>query len=215
MGLFDFFKTNGEIERELRKAQRKQQHRVENVIDNLDDKVKDYEKERDKVWEQAKIKLQSGQKAEAARLLNTYKSKQTLINQTERRKQYAERTLDKINSARDMKELTDSLGKLATMSDFSPEQMEENVETINMATDDINDMSKIFEKAMERDMEQLNRDMERTNGTAEEDDLMKALEAEVSGSLLGDKIMENTNIIPEKQEIDANTNEIRKLLENN
>ncbi|MBQ7403729.1 MAG: hypothetical protein IJW05_09845 [Lentisphaeria bacterium] len=215
MGLFDFFKTNGEIERELRKAQRKQQHRVENVIDNLDDKVKDYEKERDKIWEQAKIKLQSGQKAEAARLLNTYKSKQTLINQTERRKQYAERTLDKINSARDMKELTDSLGKLATMSDFSPEQMEENVETINMATDDINDMSKIFEKAMERDMEQLNRDMERTNGTAEEDDLMKALEAEVSGSLLGDKIMENTNIIPEKQEIDANTNEIRKLLENN
>ncbi len=215
MGLFDFFKTNGEIERELRKAQRKQQHRVENVIDNLDDKVKDYEKERDKVWEQAKIKLQSGQKAEAARLLNTYKSKQTLINQTERRKQYAERTLDKINSARDMKELTDSLGKLATMSDFSPEQMEENVETINMATDDINDMSKIFEKAMERDMEQLNRDMERTNGTAEEDDLMKALEAEVSGSLLGDKIMETTNTIPEKQEIDANTNEIRKLLENN
>lgn len=215
MGLFDFIKTKGEIERELRKAQRKQQHRVENVIDNLDDKVKDYEKERDKVWEQAKIKLQSGQKAEAARLLNTYKSKQTLINQTERRKQYAERTLDKINSARDMKELTDSLGKLATMSDFSPEQMEENLETINMATDDINDMSKIFEKAMERDMEQLNRDMERTNGTAEEDDLMKALEAEVSGSLLGDKIMESTNIIPEKQEIDANTNEIRKLLENN
>lgn len=215
MGLFDFIKTKKEIERELRMAQRKQQHRVENVIDNLDDKVKDYEKERDKVWEQAKIKLQSGQKAEAARLLNTYKSKQTLINQTERRKQYAERTLDKINSARDMKELTDSLGKLATMSDFSPEQMEENVETINMATDDINDMSKIFEKAMERDMEQLNRDMERTNGTAEEDDLMKALEAEVSGSLLGDKIMENTNIIPEKQEIDANTNEIRKLLENN
>lgn len=215
MGLFDFIKTKKEIERELRMAQRKQQHRVENVIDNLDDKVKDYEKERDKVWEQAKIKLQSGQKAEAARLLNTYKSKQTLINQTERRKQYAERTLDKINSARDMKELTDSLGKLATMSDFSPEQMEENVETINMATDDINDMSKIFEKAMERDMEQLNRDMERTNGTAEEDDLMKALEAEVSGSLLGDKIMETTNIIPEKQEIDANTNEIRKLLENN
>ena len=215
MGLFDFIKTKEEIKRELRMAQRKQQHRVENVIDNLDDKVKDYEKERDKVWEQAKIKLQSGQKAEAARLLNTYKSKQTLINQTERRKQYAERTLDKINSARDMKELTDSLGKLATMSDFSPEQMEENVETINMATDDINDMSKIFEKAMERDMEQLNRDMERTNGTAEEDDLMKALEAEVSGSLLGDKIMENTNIIPEKQEIDANTNEIRKLLENN
>lgn len=215
MGLFDFIKTKKEIERELRMAQRKQQHRVENVIDNLDDKVKDYEKERDKVWEQAKIKLQSGQKAEAARLLNTYKSKQTLINQTERRKQYAERTLDKINSARDMKELTDSLGKLATMSDFSPEQMEENVETINMATDDINDMSKIFEKAMERDMEQLNRDMERTNGTAEEDDLMKALEAEVSGSLLGDKIMENNNIIPEKQEIDANTNEIRKLLENN
>ena len=104
MGLFDFIKTKKEIERELRMAQRKQQHRVENVIDNLDDKVKDYEKERDKVWEQAKIKLQSGQKAEAARLLNTYKSKQTLINQTERRKQYAERTLDKNNRARDMKE---------------------------------------------------------------------------------------------------------------
>ena len=215
MGFFDFLKSKKELEREMRMEQRKQEHAVERVIDKLDDKVKDHERERDKVWEQAKLKLQSGQKAEAARLLTTYKSKMVMINRIERQKQFAQHKLDMITGAKDMNDLTEALGNMARISDISPEQIEENLAEVDMKTADINDMNKIMEKAMEKDMESLNRDMENEKGMDIDDDLMKALEKEVAGDLLGDKIIDDPDFVPQKQELDAGIDEIRKLLNKN
>lgn len=184
MAFLDFIKSGKEKKREKMMAERKAISVVEQQIENLEEKQKGYEKERDNVWNQARLKLQSGQKAEAARLLKTYKSQMVLINRTERQKQFAQHKLDQITSARDTAEMVKTLGDLARTSEVSPEDVQTYMTDLEITSKEIQETNNTMDRAISKEMDRLNREVENEMGMDMDDDLMQALEAEVEQELL-------------------------------
>ena len=215
MGFFDsignLFESEKDAERRKRKEIRQVERSVENVIEKFSDRTRDLEKERDALWEKAKIKLQSGQKAEAANLLKTYKSKMVMLNRLDRQKVYAQHKLDMISGARDMGEVTSAFKDLAVGLDVTPEQLEENIFEVDMVSDDISDINKIMDKAYDKEMDHLSKEADREMSAEFDDDLMSALENEVVGSLAGSESVKTTEASSEQQAIDAGLNRLRKL----
>ncbi len=217
MALSDLFKSSKEKELEKRKAKREKERRVERAIDRISDRVKDLEKERAKIWEKARMLLQNGQKTEAARLLQTYKSQGVMIARYEKQKIFAQNQLNIIVGASDMNTIAEGLGELAGIQDFSPEQLETNLDAMDMVSDDVKDMNKVLDKAFEKDQERLANEADATSDVSVDDDLMKALESEAAAGVLGGRVVDTTTKSESatKNDINAGRNRLKELLGEN
>lgn len=218
MGFMDFFgnlfESNVERERRIARNKRRAEYAVESVIDKLNDKTKQLEKERDALWEKAKIKLQSGQKTEAASTLRTYKSKMIMLNRLDRQKIFAQHKLDMLTSATDMIEVTKALGTLANISDVSPEQLQDGLMDIDMASGEISEINKQVDKAFAKEMDRINQEVERDSSDDLDDELMAALENEAAGMISGGQVSSaapaSTN--NNQQAIDAGLSRLKKIM---
>jgi hypothetical protein len=155
---------------------------VERVIDNLQEKATGLEKERTKLWNTAREQMLSGQKSAAGATLKVYKSKMVMGQRVERQLLLSQHHLDTITSASDMQQVSGALAGLATIMNVDPDAVQATMDELEDKNADVQDVSKIMDRAFERDMAKLDRDAE--NGMNEtEDELMQALMAEVNGSL--------------------------------
>ena len=215
MGIFDsignIFESEKEKERRIRRENRRIERTVENVIDKFSDRTRDLEKERDALWEKAKQKLQSGQKAEAANILKTYKSKMVMLNRLDRQKVFAQHKLDMITGARDMGEVTGALKDLAVGLNVTPEQLEENLFDVDMVSDDISDINKIMDKAYDKEMDALGKEADREMSATFDDELMTALENEAAGSISASAATASSSS-SEQQAINAGLDRLKKLV---
>ncbi len=205
MGLKDIFKSTKERKKEQRKAKREKERTVERVIDRFRDRVKELEKEQKKIWEKARMLLQNGQKAEATRLLQTYKSQSVMISRYEKQKLFAQNQLDIITGASDMAAVTAGLGELAKIQNFTPDEIADNLDDLDMVAGDIKDINNVMDKAFEKDQERLAAEADDLSEISIDDDLMSALENEAAAGILGDKVVEN-NTTKNSQETTADIN---------
>ncbi len=212
MGIFDIFESEKEKERRIRRENRRIERTVENVIDKFSDRTRDLEKERDSLWEKAKLKLQSGQKTEAANILKTYKSKMVMLNRIDRQKVFAQHKLDMITGARDMGEVSKALKDLAIGLNVTPEQLEENLFDVDMVSDDINDINKIMDKAYDKEMDALSKEADREMSATFDDELMTALENEAVGSISASAATTAKTSSSEQQAINAGLDRLKKLV---
>ena len=179
----NLFESKEAARKRKRMEARKVERAVERVIDNLADKIRNIERERDKLWKDAKLKLQSGQKMEAARVLKMYKSKDFMITRLDRQKTFVQHQLDMITGARDMQVAMGALKDMATGMDISVDNLEDNLASIDFATADISEINKSMDKAFEKSMSQLDRESEELNNTEIDENLMNALELETAGEI--------------------------------
>lgn len=181
----NLFESREAAEKRKRQQARKVERAVERVVDNLSDKIRDMEREREKIWKNAKMKLQSGQKNEAARLLKMYKSKDIMLSRLDRQKSFVQHQLDMITGARDMQIAMGALGEMAAGMDISSDFIADSLENIDIASADINEINKTMDKAFEKNMAQLDRESESLADAEFDENLMNALETEAAGEIAG------------------------------
>ena len=177
--LSSIFMSKSEKEK-LEKVNRRRITRgVERVIENLEDKAGRLNKECSTLWDKARQQLLSGQKNEAAATLRFYKAKSVMSRRVDHQLAMTRYRYDAIVGAADMQQVMGALQDLAANTNVDVDMLEETMETVDEATGDNNEVCKIIDRAFQRDMAKLDRDLEGA-GEGEDDDLMKALEQEVA-----------------------------------
>ena len=217
MGIFDGLFTSAESEaKEKRMKQRRAVRTVERVIDNLTEKSAGLEKERTKLWEKAREQMLSGQKTAAAATLKVYKSKMVMGQRVERQLLLSQHNLDTITSASDMQQISTALASLATAMNVDPDAVQLTMDELEEKNDDIRDVTRIMDRAFDRDMAKLDHDAENSQDETE-DELMKALMEEVNGALAVPESAASAAEAPAAAaaDINAGRDALKKLMEGN
>ncbi|MBR7138736.1 MAG: hypothetical protein IKD44_04260 [Lentisphaeria bacterium] len=215
MSILDLFKSSKDTADEKRRAERRAKRKAEQAIENLQDKNSALTKECNQLWEKARQQLMSGQKAAAAATLKIYKSKLAMATRNEKQFIMARHQTDIMNNAAMMNELSGALKDLAVISNIDPDAVAENMENIDAANDDINEANRIMEKSYDRSMAKLDKDLDEAADTVGDDELMKVLESETAGTVMGPRVTEATGEIPTADEINSGRDNLNKLLNNN
>ncbi|MBQ9755714.1 MAG: hypothetical protein IJV93_13315 [Lentisphaeria bacterium] len=216
MGIFDGLFTSAESEaKEKRMKQRRAVRTVERVIENLTEKSAGLEKERTKLWEKAREQMLSGQKTAAAATLKVYKSKMVMGQRVERQLLLSQHNLDTITSASDMQQISTALASLATAMNVDPDAVQLTMDELEEKNDDIRDVTRIMDRAFDRDMAKLDHDAENSQDETE-DELMKALMEEVNGALAVPESAASAAEAPAAAaDINAGRDALKKLMEGN
>ena len=217
MGILDGLFTNAESKiKEERTKQRRAIRTVERVIDNLTEKSAGLEKERTKLWATAREQMLSGQKTAAAATLKVYKSKMVMGQRVERQLLLSQHNLDTITSASDMQQISTALASLATAMNVDPDAVQLTMDELEEKNDDIRDVTRIMDRAFDRDMAKLDHDAENSQDETE-DELMKALMEEVNGALAVPESVAPAAEAPAAAaaDINAGRDALKKLMEGN
>ena len=184
----NLFKSTKEIEKEKKRQIRGMERNVEKAIERCQDRVKDLEKERAKNWEKAKLALANGQRDEASRLLQLYKSGGVQIARLDRQQTFYQAKLNQVCGATDMSAAAQNLKDMTEALALDPATFEQNLDDVDSVSDDINDMNKTLDKAFAKDQEKMIAAADADKENAVQDDtLMAALESEVAAGILGSK----------------------------
>lgn len=214
MGLFSIFVGKKEAARMAKRARNRAVRCAENAIEDVHYRQKSLDKECSKLWEKAHQQLISGQKAAAAATLRIYKSKLAMANRNERQYIMARHQADIMTNAAMMQNMATVLRDLAEVSNVDPESLAEEMETVAEVSDDIRETGKIMEKSYERSMAKLERELEDSNDMVGDDELMKILETETAGSVMGAHVTESSGKVPTVAEINSGRDNLNKLMNN-
>ena len=215
MGLFDIFTSKKKADQEAKRTKNRAERRAERVIDDMQYRQKNLEKECSKLWEKARQQLMSGQKSAAAATLSIYKSKLAMANRNERQYIMARHQADIMTNAAMMQGVAGALQELAEVSNVDPDAVAEQMDKIDEVNDDISETNKIMEKSYERSMAKLDKDLEDASDMVGDDELMKILETETAGSVMGAHVTESSDKVPTAAEINSGRDNLKKLLNNN
>ena len=184
MGLLsNFFMSASEKEKLEKMKLRRVTRGVERVIEGLQDKSALLNKECTALWNKAREQLMSGQKSEAAATLRFYKSKNMMGRRVEQQLMMVRHRYDTITGAADMQSMAGALNGLAQTRGVDVDALEDSMEQIADAGMDCNEVNKSLDSMFERDMAKLDREL--AAGESGDDELMKALEQEISGGSTG------------------------------
>ena len=125
----------------------------------------------------------SGQKSEAAATLRFYKSKNMMGRRVEQQLMMVRHRYDTITGAADMQSMAGALNGLAQTLGVDVDALEDSMEQIADAGMDCSEVNKSLDSMFERDMAKLDREL--AAGESGDDELMKALEQEISGGSTG------------------------------
>ena len=180
MGILSRFIMSKRKKEELEKINRRRIKRgVERVIENLEDKFDRLNKESSILWNKARQQLLSGQKSEALATLRSYKAKTVMGRRVDHQLTMTRYRYDAIVGAADMQEVMGALNDLAANTNVDVDILEDTMEKVENAASDNNDVCKIIDRAFQRDMAKLDRELENAGGD-DDDELMKSLEQEVA-----------------------------------
>ena len=216
MDFSKLFKTSSEIRKEQERQRRALIREVNRSIENTDERIRALEKERSKTWEKARNLVSTGQKSEAARLLNVYKALGLQINHLNNVKFFAWDKMNKVESADDVQRIVDALAKVVQGMGIDPDALEGRLATTEEGMEDIRDFDKIMDRAYAKDQERMRVEGEAAAESEIGDDvLMRELEQEAAASVLGTKANEelsskDTSI----SDINAGRDRLKALLEN-
>ena len=214
MGVFGIFVGKKEAARIARRTRNRAESRAEDAIEGIHSRQKSLDKECAKLWEKARQQLLSGQKAAAAATLRIYKSKQAMANSNERQYIMARHQADIMTNASMMQNVATVLKNLAEVSNVDPDSLAEEMETVAEVSDDIRETGKIMEKSYERSMAKLDRELEDSSDMVGDDELMKILETETAGSVMGAHVTESSGKVPTVAEINSGRDNLNKLINN-
>ena len=157
----------------------------------------------------------SGQKTAAAATLKVYKSKMVMGQRVERQLLLSQHNLDTITSASDMQQISTALASLATAMNVDPDAVQLTMDELEEKNDDIRDVTRIMDRAFDRDMAKLDHDAENSQDETE-DELMKALMEEVNGALAVPESAASAAEAPAAAaDINAGRDALKKLMEGN
>lgn len=177
--LSSIFMSKSEKEK-LEKINRRRTTRgVERVIENLEDKFDRLNKECAILWNTARQQLLSGQKSEAIATLRSYKAKTVMGRRVDHQLTMTRFRYEAIVGAADMQQVMSALNDLAVNTNVDVDMLEETMETVDDAAGDNSEVCKIIDRAFQRDMAKLDRELENAGGD-DDDELMKSLEQEVA-----------------------------------
>ena len=117
-----------------------------------------------------------------------------------------------MNNAALMQEMGSALKDLAVVSNVDPDRMAENMDAIDDVTDDVRETNRLMEKGYERSIAQIDKDLENSADLIGDDELMKVLETETAGAILGPKVAEDNSGIPTEADINSGRDTLNRLL---
>ena len=212
MGFFDLFKSKADADKESKRQRRRTERNAERAVENIQEKNSALVKECNQLWEKARKELLSGQKSAAAVTLKHYKAKMVMVSRNERTFIMARNNMDMMNNAALMQEMGSALKDLAVVSNVDPDRMAENMDAIDDVTDDVRETNRLMEKGYERSIAQIDKDLENSADLIGDDELMKVLETETAGAILGPKVAEENSGIPTEADINSGRDTLNRLL---
>ena len=214
MGLFDCFKSKEEHERELRRARRRNERKVEQDIDKFDDAIKKLTEERTKVWNQARELLKSGRKMEAQRTLLFFKKYDMAINKLEKQKVFLKSQALQVSTTGNVNTTLNDIKRMAADHDIDPDKLAENLDDVEMLTDDILESNKAMNKAFDRDLDRMSQEVAAGDINYQDAELMAALENECAADVLGPKVADTpvSDKSTSNDDINAGAERLKKII---
>ena len=142
-------------------------------------------KQRDAAWSQARELLKSGRKADAQRALLYYKRYDLLIVKLEKQKAFLTSQAAQIHCTGNAAVTLAHIRKLAADQNIDPDTLAENLDEIDLITQDIADGDKQMNDAFDRDLGNMAKAEASSEILYEDADLMAALENECIAEIDG------------------------------
>ena len=180
----NIFRSKKEIEQIKKRERRAMEREVENAIERSRERIADFEKERKKTWEKARELMISGQRTEAARLVQTYQMLGLQISKLEKQNAYAQSQLSRIACAEDMKIIAAAMKDFAEAADINPDEVADDIDVVAGVSADIKDIDHRMAQAAEKEQEQMLADIATDKANAvENNELMAVLEREAAATV--------------------------------
>ncbi len=215
--------TPEEEAREKARAQarerRRQRMELERAQEEQDEKIDALREKADKQWNQAKIYMKSGQKAQAAQAVQAHDMLRRTMAQIQRRAMAFEVKIAAVESGATAINMTRLLGEYATGLglDMAPEDVADAFGELDLATATVDEIDKALEKQMAREEKKLG--AQKDDGAASTES-MKLLESEIAGEMIAedsDEAVADTGAAGSDQAIqagaDAGLKELQRLMD--
>ena len=207
MALFNCFKSAKELENEKRREAHHNERLVEQALDNYDFQIAKLIKQRDAVWSQARELLKSGRRADAQRTLIYFKRYDLSISKLENQKAYLTDKVIQISSTGNAAAALAYIRKMAASQNINPETLAENIEEMDIITQDIADTDKQMTNAFNRDLSHMAKEEASAGIQYEDAELMAALEKECVAEINGQAVPAEKN-----SALDEGVERLKKLL---
>lgn len=185
MAIFDCFKSAKELENEKRREARRNERKVDQDLESFDEKIAALAKQRDAAWSQARELLKSGRKDDAKRALLYYKRYDQLISKLENQKAYLTGQAIQIRSTGNAAATLADIRTLAADQNINPDILAQNIDEMDLITQDIAESDKQMNTAFDRDLGNMTKAEASSEIFYEDADLMTALEKECVAEIDG------------------------------
>ncbi|MEX0321477.1 MAG: hypothetical protein AB3N63_04920 [Puniceicoccaceae bacterium] len=147
------FRSKKQRERDARKERRRAFRQAENAIDDVKERVRRLEKDASREWEAAKVAAQKGEEAAVNRALTSYRGKQVILTQLQRKQWVFEQTLVKLEVSGTDAEFASALELLNKTLEVDPERLAESFEESSEILSEQKDAERLWERMYQKELD--------------------------------------------------------------
>lgn len=152
MGFTDIFKTQEQRNKEKRVKQRQAMRKSEAALDTVNERIAKLGTDRDGVWNRAAEYLKSGQKMNAERELQKYRSYEVIISQLDKKKWIFEYYTIRVENAATDNAFAEAMTAIEKVVDIDPEKVMRSFDAIDDKLQDQTEIDKYFEKLYDKQL---------------------------------------------------------------